>query len=111
MKLKHKLIYTIALGLFLSSCDNKLDVKPVTNLDASSAVQTSADVEAILIGAYDSMGDADVLGGNPQRDAEHPMEPAGGDDGAAVARCTPWHRPAGPADAGGWAALRLPAPG
>jgi hypothetical protein len=70
MKLKHKLIYTIALGLFLSSCDNKLDVKPVTNIDASSAVQTSADVEAILIGAYDSMGDADVLGGNPQRDAE-----------------------------------------
>ncbi|MDI9868809.1 RagB/SusD family nutrient uptake outer membrane protein [Flectobacillus roseus] len=70
MKLRHKLIYTIALGLFLSSCDNKLDVKPVTNIDASTAVQTSADVEAILIGAYDSMGDADVLGGNPQRDAE-----------------------------------------
>ena len=70
MKINYKIIYSIALGIVLMSCENKLDVKPVNSIDASSAVQTSADVEAILIGAYDSMADADVLGGNPQRDAE-----------------------------------------
>jgi starch-binding outer membrane protein, SusD/RagB family len=70
MKINNKLIFSVAFGLILTSCSDKLDVKPVDNVDAITAVQTSSDVEALLTGAYDSMTDADVLGGNIQRDAE-----------------------------------------
>lgn len=70
MKKNYKIIYSLALGILLTSCDNKLDVKPVDNIDSKTALQKSSDVEALLIGAYDSMTDADVLGGNMQRDAE-----------------------------------------
>jgi starch-binding outer membrane protein, SusD/RagB family len=70
MKINNKFIYAVAFSLILSSCANKLDVKPVDDVDAISAVKTSSDVEAILTGAYDSMTDGDVLGGNMQRDAE-----------------------------------------
>ena len=70
MKIYNKLIFSVALSLILTSCADKLDVKPVDSVDAFTAVQTSTDVEALLTGAYDSMTDADVLGGNMQRDAE-----------------------------------------
>lgn len=60
----------MALSAMLSSCASKLDVKPVDDVDAISAVQTSSDVEAILVGGYDWMTSANVLGGNIQRDAE-----------------------------------------
>jgi starch-binding outer membrane protein, SusD/RagB family len=70
MKIYNKLIFSVAFGLILTSCSDKLDVKPVDSVDAITAVQTSSDVEALLTGAYDSMTDADVLGGNIQRDAE-----------------------------------------
>lgn len=70
MKINNKLIFAVAFSLILTSCADKLDVKPVDDVDAISAVKTSSDVEALLTGAYDSMTDADVLGGNLQRDAE-----------------------------------------
>ena len=70
MKINNKLIFAVAFSLILTSCSDKLDVKPVDDVDAVSAVKTSSDVEALLTGAYDSMTDADVLGGNIQRDAE-----------------------------------------
>jgi starch-binding outer membrane protein, SusD/RagB family len=70
MKIYNKYIFTATLSLMLTSCADRLDVKPVDDVDAITAVQTSSDVEALLIGAYDSMGDGDVLGGNIQRDAE-----------------------------------------
>ena len=70
MKINNKLIFAVAISLILTSCSDKLDVKPVDDVDAISAVKTSSDVEALLTGAYDSMSDADVLGGNIQRDAE-----------------------------------------
>jgi starch-binding outer membrane protein, SusD/RagB family len=66
---KHML--TLATGaLLLTACDSQLDVKPVNTIDAGTAVATSGDVEALLVGAYDALGDGDVLGGNIQRDAE-----------------------------------------
>jgi starch-binding outer membrane protein, SusD/RagB family len=70
MKVYNKYIFSATLSLMLMSCADRLDVKPVDDVDAITAVQTSSDVEALLIGAYDSMGDGDVLGGNIQRDAE-----------------------------------------
>ena len=70
MKIYNKIIFSVALSIILTSCADKLDVKPVDTVDAITAVQTSSDVEALLVGTYDSMSDADVLGGNIQRDAE-----------------------------------------
>lgn len=70
MKINNKFIFSVAFSLILTSCADRLDVKPVDDVDAISAVQTSSDVEALLTGAYDSMTDGDLLGGNLQRDAE-----------------------------------------
>ena len=70
MKINNKLILSATLGLFLAGCASKLDVKPIDDVDAITAVQTSSDVEALLTGGYDSMTDGDLLGGNLQRDAE-----------------------------------------
>ena len=70
MKINNKLILSVAVGLLLTGCADKLNVKPVDDVDAITAVQTSSDVEAILTGGYDSMTDGDLLGGNFQRDAE-----------------------------------------
>ncbi len=68
---KNILPLTLATGLlWLSACNSQLDVKPVNTIDASTAVATSGDVEALLVGAYDGLGDGDVLGGNIQRDGE-----------------------------------------
>jgi starch-binding outer membrane protein, SusD/RagB family len=70
MKINNKFILSVALGLILTGCASKLDVKPIDDVDAITAVQTSSDVEALLTGGYDSMTDGDLLGGNLQRDAE-----------------------------------------
>ncbi|MFC0186111.1 RagB/SusD family nutrient uptake outer membrane protein [Pseudarcicella hirudinis] len=69
--MKKRLIYiSLLASSLLMGCGNKLDIKPVNDIDASTALTTSGDIEALLVGAYDSMGDGDVLGGNIQRDAE-----------------------------------------
>ncbi len=54
----------------LSACDKKLDIRPVDTVDASQALRTSTDVEALLVGAYDALGDEDLYGGLILRDAE-----------------------------------------
>ncbi|GHB59133.1 RagB/SusD family nutrient uptake outer membrane protein [Persicitalea jodogahamensis] len=56
--------------LLLGGCASQLDVKPVNTIDAGAAVATSGDVAALLVGAYDALGDLDVYGGNIQRDAD-----------------------------------------
>lgn len=63
-------IYALSLGLFLIACGDKLDIEPNDTVDADNALNTSADVESLLVGAYNALGDGDVLGGNIQRDAE-----------------------------------------
>ncbi|QHT65527.1 RagB/SusD family nutrient uptake outer membrane protein [Rhodocytophaga rosea] len=63
-------IASISVFSLLSGCADKLDVQPVNTVDAKEAVKTSSDVIALLVGAYDAMGDADVYGGNVLRDAE-----------------------------------------
>ena len=60
----------MTVGLWLTSCDSKLNVNPVNTVATGQALSTPADLNALLIGAYDSMGDADLYGGNLQRDAE-----------------------------------------
>jgi starch-binding outer membrane protein, SusD/RagB family len=70
--MKKILIYTL---LTLTSvcwigCGGQLDVEPANSIDESTALKTSADVEALLVGAYDALSDIDVYGGNIQMDAE-----------------------------------------
>lgn len=71
--MNHKLI---ALSFILMSslvnirCGDELDVEPNNSIDAGNALKTSADVEALTVGAYDALGDIDVYGGNIQMDAE-----------------------------------------
>ena len=60
----------MTIGLWLTSCDNKLTVAPVNTVATAQALSTPDDLNALLIGAYNSMGDADLYGGNLQRDAE-----------------------------------------
>jgi len=71
--MKNRIIVTMILvqvGLLFQACDNRLDVDPNDTVDSENAIQTSADVESLLVGAYNALGDGDVLGGNVQRDAE-----------------------------------------
>lgn len=61
------LVLTVAL---FASCNDQLEIEPQDNVADRQALTTSADVEALLVGAYDALGDGDVYGGNIQRDAE-----------------------------------------
>ncbi len=60
----------LATGLWLASCTGKLDIKPVTNVSTGQALSTASDLNALLVGAYDAIGSANLYGGNLQRDAE-----------------------------------------
>ncbi len=62
-------ILVLMVALF-ASCNDQLEIEPQDNVADYQALTTSADVEALLVGAYDALGDGDVYGGNIQRDAE-----------------------------------------
>jgi starch-binding outer membrane protein, SusD/RagB family len=63
--------YTVSLLVItLVSCNDMLDIDPIDSVDDKKAIKTSADVEGLLVGAYDGLSDGDLLGGNLQRDAE-----------------------------------------
>ncbi len=68
MKIFRYSFILIALALF--SCADKLDVKPLDNVAATQALNTSGDVEALLVGSFTAMGDNDLYGGNILRDAD-----------------------------------------
>ncbi|MET4074952.1 RagB/SusD family nutrient uptake outer membrane protein [Hymenobacter sp. UYCo722] len=62
-----KIVYALATALLLTgtltSCDKKLDIKPVDNVAADQALLTSSDVEAALVGSYTGMQNAEAYGG------------------------------------------------
>src|SRR5687767_559362 len=60
----------VVLALFFSGCADNLEVEPQNSIDAANALKTSSDVEALLVGAYDALGNGDLYGGNLQRDSE-----------------------------------------
>lgn len=56
--MKNIVLRLLASGLLmggLSGCNSKLDVPPVSSIDASAALTTSTDVQAALIGCYASL--------------------------------------------------------
>ncbi len=68
--MKTKILSVLVIFSFLVSCDDRLDIAPLNSIDAQDAVRTSADVEALLTGAYATLGDGDLYGGNILRDSE-----------------------------------------
>jgi starch-binding outer membrane protein, SusD/RagB family len=62
-----RIVYALATALLLTgtltSCDKKLDIKPVDNVAADQALLTSSDVEAALVGSYTGMQNAEAYGG------------------------------------------------
>ncbi|MBN1388825.1 MAG: RagB/SusD family nutrient uptake outer membrane protein [Bacteroidales bacterium] len=52
----------IPVIIFVSSCDEKLDLKPKQSIDASTALTTPENVQATLVGAYMQARDADIFG-------------------------------------------------
>jgi hypothetical protein len=72
MKTKHSilLLSAMSVSLWLTSCDNKLNLQPVTSVATSQALSTPADLQALLVGAYDAMSSINLYGGDLQRDGE-----------------------------------------
>jgi hypothetical protein len=64
MKKRFINIFTVILvAAAISSCNKNLDQQPNTDIDAGSAIKTSDDVKAVLIGAYANMGASSSYGG------------------------------------------------
>ena len=75
--IKLQSLATVAgLGLLLMSCGDRLNIEPDNTISANQAVETYDDVQALLVGAYDILGDDDLYGGIVLRDGEL----LGGDD-------------------------------
>lgn len=58
----------VAAAVF--GCGDKLEISPLNTVGSAQAVNTSGDVEALVVGAFTAMGGGDVYGGNMQRDAD-----------------------------------------
>ncbi len=59
-----------ATMLAMSSCGDRLNLAPTNQIDQSSALQTSSDVQAALLGSYNRLGSYYVLGGQVQMSAD-----------------------------------------
>lgn len=57
------LVMLTAATVFLAGCDSLLDLSPQQSIEEGTALSTSQNVEAALVGAYDMMGDYDLFGG------------------------------------------------
>ena len=63
-KIFNKLLWLLIIPvmIFISSCDEKLDLKPKQSIDASTALTTPENIQATLVGAYLQARDADIFG-------------------------------------------------
>ncbi len=59
-----KLIGLLLLFAVITSCDDKLNIKPFQNLDQEKALSTEKDVLVSLIGAYDGLQSVNAYGGD-----------------------------------------------
>lgn len=58
-----KFVLVFAALLLTGSCDGILDTQPRQEISEDQALTTSSNVEAVLVGAYNELGDDDVWGG------------------------------------------------
>jgi starch-binding outer membrane protein, SusD/RagB family len=62
MKNIFKISIIIAAFGFFQACDNNLELEPITALDASVGFKTKQDVDAALLGAYNSIQSSNYFG-------------------------------------------------
>ena len=66
-----KSVATLLFLFFLfSSCSDQLELDPFQSISDEEALSTDELVKAVLVGAYDELGNGDLFGGNNLRDAE-----------------------------------------
>lgn len=66
-------IKNFSLGLIfmgLTACSDQLNLEPFQSVSEEVALSSDATVKAVLVGAYDQLGDGDLYGGNNQRDGD-----------------------------------------
>jgi tetratricopeptide (TPR) repeat protein len=63
MKNKILIISFFSFSILLFSCSKELNTKPFDSIDQENALQTSSDVEGLLVGAYADIGADDLYGG------------------------------------------------
>lgn len=56
--------------LLFAGCDGLLDISPTQSIDAATATATPSNLDAVLLGTYDSMSDGDLFGGELQMDSD-----------------------------------------
>ncbi len=61
---KIALLISTTIVLFFAGCIKELDIQPVTQIDASVALETAEDLESALIGAYSIMHSGALYGTN-----------------------------------------------
>lgn len=64
------LTLTLSAALWLTGCNSQLDIKPVNTVATSQALTTPADLNALLVGAYDGLSSVNLYGGSIIRDGE-----------------------------------------
>lgn len=63
-RMTNKIIYTLALVVLITAgCEGILEVDPQQSIDSEIALNTSDNVESVLIGAYNALSDDDLFGG------------------------------------------------
>ena len=64
--------YLLGVLLVLSgtACDSELDLEPAQSISDDTALNSDSNIKALLVGAYDGVGDDDIFGGNHMRNAE-----------------------------------------
>ncbi|MEM9527978.1 MAG: RagB/SusD family nutrient uptake outer membrane protein [Bacteroidota bacterium] len=68
MSINKILLLVLSLG-FISACADNLELQPAQSIGEDIALNTDANVKAVLIGAYDELGNGDLYGGNVHRNA------------------------------------------
>ena len=64
------LVSALLVNLWLVSCNSQLDIKPVNTVATGQALSTAADLNALLVGAYDGLSSVNLYGGSIIRDGE-----------------------------------------
>lgn len=70
MNTRYRFIIAASLVIGLVGCTGQLDIKPKNTVATAQALSTPADLQALLVGAYNAVGDNDLYGGRLQRDSE-----------------------------------------
>ena len=63
-------IFLVVAALGFSACDEELNLEPYQSISEDLALDSDNNVKAVLTGAYDGLGNGDVLGGNALRNSE-----------------------------------------